>query len=123
MAVDDTRTTLTALYGIRNCDTMKKARAWLDAHDITYRFHDYAREGVDPQRLQDWVDELGWEALINRRGTTWRNLPAETREALDRDTAIQIMLEHPAIIRRPLLDTGQVRHLGFSEADYARLFQ
>jgi Spx/MgsR family transcriptional regulator len=110
-----------ALYGIRNCDTMKKARAWLEHQGIQYRFHDYQRDGIDESRLRDWVAELGWEALLNRRGTTWRKLPEGVREGLDSEQAIQLMIEQPSIIRRPLLDTGTVRHLGFAEADYQRL--
>jgi Spx/MgsR family transcriptional regulator len=110
-----------ALYGIPNCDTMKKARAWLDAHGVDYRFHDYKREGVDETRLRAWVDELGWETLVNRRGTTWRKLPEDVREGMDAEAAIRVMLETPSIIRRPVLDTGEVRHAGFSETDYARL--
>ncbi len=112
---------MVALYGIRNCDTMKKARAWLDAQGVAYRFHDYQRDGLDETRLRGWVDELGWEALVNRRGTTWRKLPEAVREQMDSAAAIRVMLENPSIIRRPLLDTGEVRHLGFSEADYQRL--
>jgi Spx/MgsR family transcriptional regulator len=109
------------LYGIPNCDTMKKARAWLDAHSVDYRFHDYKREGVDETRLRAWVEELGWETLVNRRGTTWRKLPEEVREGMDAEAAIRVMLETPSIIRRPVLDTGEVRHAGFSETDYERL--
>lgn len=109
------------LYGIRGCDTMKKALAWLDEHGIAYRFHDYRRDGLDADRLRAWVAELGWEAMINRRGTTWRNLPAAVREQLDTEQAIALMLEQPALIRRPLLDTGSLRHLGFSATDYQRL--
>ncbi|RKT46899.1 ArsC family reductase [Thiocapsa rosea] len=112
---------MVALYGIPNCDTMKKARAWLDAHGVDYRFHDYKRDGVDETRLRAWVDELGWETLVNRRGTTWRKLPEEVREGMDAEAAIRVMLETPSIIRRPLLDTGEVRHAGFSETDYERL--
>jgi Spx/MgsR family transcriptional regulator len=110
-----------ALYGIPNCDTMKKARAWLHAHGVDYRFHDYKREGLDETRLRAWVAELGWEALVNRRGTTWRKLPEDVREGMDAEAAIRIMLETPSIIRRPVLDTGEVRHAGFSETDYERL--
>jgi Spx/MgsR family transcriptional regulator len=110
-----------ALYGIPNCDTMKKARAWLDAHSVAYRFHDYKREGVDEHLLRGWVDELGWENLVNRRGTTWRKLPEDVREGMDAEAAIGVMLESPSIIRRPLLDTGEIRHAGFSETDYERL--
>jgi arsenate reductase (glutaredoxin) len=109
------------LYGIPNCGTMKKARAWLEGRGVEYRFHDYKRDGIDEPRLRGWVDELGWEALVNRRGTTWRRLPDEVREQMDTEAAIRIMLETPSIIRRPLLDTGELRHLGFSETDYERL--
>ncbi|WP_296702700.1 ArsC family reductase [Thiocapsa sp. UBA6158] len=112
---------MVALYGIPNCDTMKKARAWLHAHGVDYRFHDYKREGLDETRLRAWVAELGWEALVNRRGTTWRKLPEDVREGMDAEAAIRIMLESPSIIRRPVLDTGEVRHAGFSETDYERL--
>ncbi|NCC27286.1 MAG: ArsC family reductase [Gammaproteobacteria bacterium] len=112
---------MVALYGIPNCDTMKKARAWLHAHGVDYRFHDYKREGLDEIRLRAWVAELGWEALVNRRGTTWRKLPEDVREGMDSEAAIRIMLETPSIIRRPVLDTGEVRHAGFSETDYERL--
>ena len=112
---------MVALYGIPNCDTMKKARAWLHAHGVDYRFHDYKREGLDETRLRAWVAELGWEALVNRRGTTWRKLPEDVREGMDAEAAIRIMLETPSIIRRPVLDTGEVRHAGFSETDYERL--
>ncbi|SDW45228.1 ArsC family reductase [Thiocapsa roseopersicina] len=112
---------MVALYGIPNCDTMKKVRAWLDAHGVDYRFHDYKREGVDETRLRAWVDELGWETLVNRRGTTWRKLPEDVREGMDAEAAVRVMLETPSIIRRPVLDTGKVRHAGFSETDYERL--
>ncbi|HSO81099.1 ArsC family reductase [Thiocapsa sp.] len=112
---------MVALYGIPNCDTMKKARAWLDAHGVDYRFHDYKREGVDETRLRAWVDELGWETLVNRRGTTWRKLPEDVREGMDAEAAVRVMLETPSIIRRPVLDTGELRHAGFSETDYERL--
>ena len=109
------------LYGIASCDTMKKARRWLGDHGIAYRFHDYRRDGLDEARLRAWVAELGWEALINRRGTTWRTLPPAVRDGIDQESAIRVMLEHTAVIRRPLLDTGTARLLGFSESTYAEL--
>lgn len=107
------------LYGIANCDTIKKARRWLDDHRIEYRFHDYRRDGLDEARVRAWVDELGWQALLNRRGTTWRKLPPATQDGIDLESAIRLMLEQPSIIRRPLLDTGKNRLIGFSEAAYA----
>ncbi len=110
------------LYGIRNCDTMKKARKWLDGHGIDYRFHDYRKDGLEREQLEAWADELGWEALLNRRGTTWRKLPEAVRNHIDRDAAIDILLEHPALIKRPLLDLGDSRILGFQPDTYAALF-
>lgn len=118
------------LYGIANCDTIKKARRWLDAHRIEYRFHDYRRDGLDEAQVRAWVDALGWEALLNRRGTTWRKLPSAIQDGIDQESAIRLMLEQPSIIRRPLLDIGpssslglsKTRLVGFSEAAYAELF-
>jgi arsenate reductase len=109
------------IYGIPNCDTMRKARKWLDAHGIAYRFRNYKTAGVDPERLSDWVGRLGWEALLNRRGTTWRKLPESERVDIDRDRAIQLMCEYPSMIRRPLLVRGDTIEVGFSEDAYARL--
>lgn len=106
------------LYGIPNCDTVKKARAWLDGHGHPYQFHDFKRDGLPEPLVRAWVAELGWEALINRKGTTWPKVPAEVREALDEPGAIRLMQESPSIIRRPVLDTGRARHLGFSDALY-----
>jgi Spx/MgsR family transcriptional regulator len=114
---------LVTLYGIANCDTMKKARAWLDEHGVRYAFHDYKRDGVDESVLRGWVAELGWEALVNRRGTTWRRLPESQREGIDAQSAIRLMLENPSLIRRPVLDTGEARHVGFSETLYQELFR
>lgn len=111
------------LYGIANCDKVKQARRWLDARGIGYAFHDYKRQGLDENRLRTWADELGWETLLNRRGTTWRKLPEPLREGLDAARAIRVMLETPSIIRRPLLDTGTARHLGFSEIQYEEIFR
>ena len=110
------------LYGIPNCDTMKKARRWLDDHGVAYRFHDYRKDGLEEARLRAWVDELGLEVLINRTGTTWRRLPPEVQAGLDADSAVRLMREQPALIRRPLLDTGTQRLVGFSDAGYRDLF-
>jgi arsenate reductase len=110
------------LYGIKNCDTVRKARRWLAGHGVDYRFHDLRDDGLDTVLLEAWVGDFGWERLINRRGTTWRQLPAEVRESLDAARARDIMLAHPGIIKRPILELGASRHLGFSEMDYAALF-
>jgi Spx/MgsR family transcriptional regulator len=114
---------MVTLYGIANCDTIKKARRWLEARDIEYRFHDYRKQGLPEDVLRRWVAELGWDELLNRRGMMWRKLPAETRDAIDAENAVRIMLETPSIIRRPLLDTGNSRRLGFTEAMYEEIFR
>lgn len=110
------------LYGISNCDTIKKARAWLGNNGIEYIFHDYRKQGLERDQLEAWSDELGWESLLNRRGSTWRQLPESIRATINRDQAISLMLEHPAMIKRPLLDLGQSRKLGFKDTDYQSYF-
>lgn len=109
------------LYGIPNCDTMKKARAWLEAQGVAYDFHDYKKAGLDEAVLRAWIAELGWEQLVNRRGQMWRKLDPWVRDGMDEETAVRVMLQTPSIIRRPVLDTGERRHVGFSEVDYAKL--
>ncbi len=111
------------LYGISNCDTVRRARKWLDEREIAYAFHDHRKDGVNPVQLRDWVAELGWEALLNKRGTTWRQLPEATRTHMDEALAIAVMEDQPAIIKRPLLDTGQRRVLGFVADEWKLLFQ
>ncbi len=110
------------MYGIKNCDTIKKARKWLDAHGVAFQFHDYRGDGLSEAQLTGWVKELGWEALLNKRGTTWRSLPDEVKNSIDEASAIKVMLENPASIKRPLLDTGSQRQLGFKAAEYEALF-
>jgi arsenate reductase len=101
------------LYGIKNCDTVKKARAWLDARGTGYEFHDYKVEGVDEDRLRGWVSELGWERVLNRAGTTFRQLPDAARQDLDEDKAVALMLAQPSMIKRPVADLGGRRLVGF----------
>ena len=105
------------VYGIKNCDTVKKALKWLEAEGVAHQFHDYRKDGLDRQRLAGWVRELGWEVLLSRRGTTWRKLPDEVRGPLDEAAAIALMLEHPALIKRPLFDLGTQRRVGFTAKD------
>ena len=92
------------VYGIKNCDTVKKARAWLDTHQIAYGFHDYKTAGVDPARLAGWVESQGWETLLNRAGTTFRKLPDADRQDIDRDKAIALMVAQPSMIKRPVVE-------------------
>jgi len=105
------------LYGIRNCDTMKKARAWLDEHGVDYVFHDYKTAGIDSARLERWCKQVGWEVLLNRAGTTFRKLPESARAHLDGRKAIALMLEQPSMIKRPVLELPGRILVGFrSEA-------
>ncbi len=106
------------IYGIKNCDTMKKARTWLDDHGVAYEFHDYKAAGIDRARLEGWVKELGWETVLNRAGTTFRALPDEAKQALDADKAVALMLEQPSMIKRPMLDLGSRRLAGFKPELY-----
>lgn len=107
------------MYGIRNCDTVRKARAWLDERGVAYDFHDYKVAGIDEARLRGWMAELGWEKLLNRAGTTFRKLPDTEKADLDAEKAIALMLALPSIIKRPLLDLGERRIVGFSSEGYA----
>lgn len=109
------------LYGIPNCDTIKKARKWLEVQGVEYRFHDFRKDGLEPAQLQSWADELGWEVLLNKRGTTWRQQPEDVKQNIDQASAIALMLEQPAMIKRPVLDTGAVRKVGFKDTEYAAL--
>jgi arsenate reductase len=111
------------LYGIRNCDTMKKARSWLDAHGVAYAFHDYKLSGIDRATLERWVAEEGWERVLNRAGTTFRKLPEAEREGLDAGKAVALMLAQPSMIKRPVLETGDGRRLiGFRPEAYGEVF-
>jgi arsenate reductase len=110
------------IYGIPNCDTVKKARVWLVGHGIDYAFHDYKKAGVDEKMLRTWVEELGWEHLLNTRGMMWRKVPQDVKDNIDEASAIALMLETPSIIKRPLLDTGKERHVGFKPEYYAKIF-
>lgn len=110
------------LYGIPNCDTMKKARAWLDGHGVAYAFHDYKKAGIDAGTLGRWSEAVGWEVLLNRAGTTFRKLPEADRADLDRDKAIALMVAQPSMIKRPVLDRDGALTIGFAPDRYAALF-
>ncbi len=111
------------IYGIKNCDTMKKARRWLDEAGIDYAFHDYRAAGIERSTLRGWVEALGWEVLLNRAGTTFRKLPDEARQDLDADRAVALMLSQPAMIKRPVLEAGDGRLLvGYKAERYAEFF-
>jgi len=108
------------IYGIKNCDTMKKARAWLDDHGVAYGFHDYKSEGIAKDKLKHWSAELGWENLLNRAGTTVRKLPDVEKEGLNERKALSLMLAQPSMIKRPVLDVGGKLLVGFKPEIYAK---
>jgi len=110
------------IYGIKNCDTMKKAMAWLDERGVQYRFHDFRKDGLETKQLDLWLKELGWEALLNRRGQLWRKVADEVKESIDATSARELMLDNPGIIKRPVLDVNRHRHVGFDPEKYAKLF-
>jgi arsenate reductase len=115
--------TATMLYGLSNCDTCRNARTWLDAHGIEYAFHDFKKNGLPPARLDRWLDELDWEALLNRRGTTWRGLPDSDKARLNTGKVRKLMLAHPSLIKRPVLEVGAALIVGFSSAQYDVVFE
>lgn len=112
----------TTIYGIKNCDTMKKARTWLDEHGVAYAFHDYKAEGIDKASLERWSKEVGWEVLLNRAGTTFRALPDKDKEGLNEKKAIALMIAQPSMIKRPVLDVGGKLLLGFKPEIYEKQF-
>ena len=112
----------TTIFGIKNCDTMKKARAWLDGRGVEYAFHDYKVEGIDAAHLKRWAAEAGWETVLNRAGTTFRKLPEERKTGLDERKAIALMLEQPSMIKRPVLEVGGRLLVGFKPEEYAKAF-
>ncbi len=111
------------LYGISNCDTVRKARRWLEQRHIDYRFHDFREDGLSAEQVRDWLEQLGWETLVNRRSTGWKALDPSRREAMDNVSALPAILETPTLIKRPLLDTGHELHVGFGPAQYQSIFE
>jgi Spx/MgsR family transcriptional regulator len=110
-------------YGIPNCDTVKKARKWLDGQGIDYTFHDYKKEGADRAKLERWADAVGWDALLNRRGTTFRKLDDADKADIDRSKAIALMVEHPSMIKRPVVDHSGGVTVDFSEDEWGEILR
>jgi arsenate reductase len=106
------------IYGIKNCDTMKKARAWLDKNGVAYDFHDYKASGIDRERLHGWAGKVGWEVLLNRAGTTFRKLPDGDKQGLDESKALALMVAQPSMIKRPVLDIDGKLLVGFKPDRY-----
>jgi arsenate reductase len=111
----------TVIHGIKNCDTIKKARAWLDANGVAHEFHDYKVSGIDRETIEKWVQAVGWEVLLNRAGTTFRKLPDSAKKGIDERKAIRLMLEHPSMIKRPVLERGRTLLVGFDDERYSAL--
>lgn len=110
------------IYGIPNCDTMKKARTWLRDHGVEHAFHDYKKQGIDREKLEGWAGEVGWETLLNRSGTTFRKLPEAARQDIGREQAITLMLEQPSMIKRPVLEAAGRIEVGFKADRYGAIF-
>lgn len=110
------------LYGIKNCDTVKKARDWLAKSNIDYRFHDFRVDGLDKTQVKTWISELGLEALVNKRSTTWKELDESIKDNFNEKNAEVVITENPTLIKRPLLDTGKQKYVGFKESEYNNIF-
>jgi Spx/MgsR family transcriptional regulator len=110
------------VYGIKNCDTVKKARRWLEANDVDFQFHDFRADGLEQQTIEAWLENISWEILLNKRGTTWRKLEDPRKEQLDQAIAIELMLSNPTLIKRPVVTNMNDCFVGFKEADYAAYF-
>ena len=113
---------MTTIYGIKNCDTMKRAFAWLKDRDVEHEFHDYKKAGVSTGLLKAWSDRVGWEKLLNTRGMTWRKLSEDQRHDMNESKALQLMHEQPSLIKRPVIDHSESLLVGFDNAAYERLF-
>ena len=113
---------MTIMYGIKNCDTIKKARTWLESHKVDYDFHDYKAQGIDKPTLEGWVRKVGWEVLLNRAGTTFKKLPDADKENVTEKKAIALMLAQPSMIKRPVLEAKGKVTVGFKPDEYKKLF-
>ena len=113
---------MVTLYGISNCDSVKKARAWLQNHDIEYRFHDFRKDGLNQAKLKSWMSNIEWETLLNKRGTTWRQLDETNKESINKSRAIKLMVEQPTLIKRPVMEFQQSVFVGFKPDTYQSIF-
>ncbi|MBT7951844.1 MAG: ArsC family reductase [Gammaproteobacteria bacterium] len=111
------------LYGIKNCDTIKKAKKWLEGKHIEFQFHDFRVEGIDRKLIESWLKQVDWQVLLNTRGTTWRKLPEDKRQGINKSSAVKLMLEQPAIIKRPVLAVKNNFYVGFKDKDYEQIFK
>ena len=110
------------LYGIKNCDAVKKARDWLAQHNIDYKFHDFRVDGLDKTQVKNWIEHIGLDSLVNKRSTTWKELDTHIKEHFNEQNAIDVILQNPTLIKRPLLDIGTAQYVGFKESEYTTFF-
>lgn len=109
------------LYGIKNCDTVKKSRRWLEDHGVEYQFHDFRQDGLDKKQLTSWVEKLGWEVIVNKRSTTWRNLSDKEKDISSNSQAIKLLLENPTLIKRPIVQSKSALLVGFKNDEFKQL--
>lgn len=110
------------LYGISNCDTVKKAQKWLETNNIDYRFHDLRKQGLESEIVQDWLNQIPWDKLLNKRSTTWRNLDPEVQQSVNAETVVQLLVANPTLIKRPVLAVNGIINIGFNADTYRGIF-
>jgi Spx/MgsR family transcriptional regulator len=110
------------LYGISNCDTVKKAKNWLELNNIDYKFHDFRKQGLEPEIIQNWLTQISWDKLLNKRSTTWRNLELEVQQSVNAENIIQLLVENPTLIKRPVLNVNGIINVGFNADTYQGIF-
>jgi Spx/MgsR family transcriptional regulator len=110
------------LYGISNCDTIKKAKNWLELNNIDYKFHDFRKQGLEPEIIQSWLTQIPWDKLLNKRSTTWRNLELEVQQSVNAENIIQLLVENPTLIKRPVLNVNGIINVGFNADTYQGIF-
>ena len=110
------------LYGISNCDTIKKAKNWLELNNIDYKFHDFRNQGLEPEIIQSWLTQIPWDKLLNKRSTTWRNLELDVQQSVNAENIIQLLVENPTLIKRPVLNVNGIINVGFNADTYQGIF-
>ena len=110
------------LFGIQNCDSVKKAKKWLESSGIQYKYHDFRQDGIDHHKLEIWINTLGWESVINRRSTSWKALDSKMKEQIDNQSAIELILKYPTLVKRPVVESSNLLLMGFKAAEYAEYF-
>lgn len=110
------------LYGISNCDTVKKAKNWLETNNLDYRFHDFRKQGLETETVQDWLNQIPWDKLLNKRSTTWRNLDTEVQQSVNAETVVQLLVANPTLIKRPVLAVNGIINVGFNVDTYRGIF-